>query len=274
MPLMQRILLTMPTFALGAIMIFGSIAASAAGLVIVRRCIPIKKLRLHNDVAGFIFTTIGVIYGVILAFLVVVVWQDFDKSGSNAATEANCIADVYRDSEALSPRFRVETRQALDRYTSAIINVEWPLLAKGESSPEVEAISKNLWEMYVAYHPGTDTERVFFEESVKKLNEAGELRRLASDPLVCAYRRRSDNPDDPDFFWHREFRIPTHTEFDARRAHRTHPFHRPGPRFPILRQRHNHTGFIQADTDPPERTVKGGQPIISASILNVWSPRP
>ena len=71
MPLMQRILLTMPTFALGAIMIFGSIAASAAGLVIVRRCIPIKKLRLHNDVAGFIFTTIGVIYGVILAFLVV-----------------------------------------------------------------------------------------------------------------------------------------------------------------------------------------------------------
>ena len=178
MPLMQRILLTMPTFALGAIMIFGSIAASAAGLVIVRRCIPIKKLRLHNDVAGFIFTTIGVIYGVILAFLVVVVWQDFDKSGSNAATEANCIADVYRDSEALSPRFRVETRQALDRYTSAIINVEWPLLAKGESSPEVEAISKNLWEMYVAYHPGTDTERVFFEESVKKLNEAGELRRL------------------------------------------------------------------------------------------------
>ena len=178
MPAMQSILLTMPTLALGAIMIFGAIAVSMAGLIVVRRCMPIQKSRLHNDVAGFIFATIGVIYGVVLAFLAVVVWQDFDKSGSNAAKEANCIADVYRDAEALSPRFRAEARQALDRYTSAIIDVEWPLLAKGESSPEVEAISKGIWGMYVAYHPGTDGERVFFEESVKKLSEAGELRRL------------------------------------------------------------------------------------------------
>ena len=177
MPLMQSILLNIPTFLLGLILITSSIILSIAGLFVVRRFMPVQKLKLHNDVAGFIFATIGVIYAVLIAFMVVVVWQDFDRSASNATREANCIADVYRDSEAFAPKFRTEVRTAFDKYTDAIINEEWPLLAKGQRSLHVQEISTGIWKMYGSYQPKTETERIFFEETVKKLNEAGELRR-------------------------------------------------------------------------------------------------
>ena len=31
----------------------------------------------HNEVAGFIFATVGVVYAVLLAFVVIVVWEQF-----------------------------------------------------------------------------------------------------------------------------------------------------------------------------------------------------
>ncbi|MBV8148269.1 MAG: hypothetical protein JO092_04180, partial [Candidatus Eremiobacteraeota bacterium] len=34
-----------------------------------------EVLRRHNDVAGYLFSAVGVIYAVVLGFIVVVVWE-------------------------------------------------------------------------------------------------------------------------------------------------------------------------------------------------------
>jgi hypothetical protein len=153
------------------------VGVSIAGLLIIRKFYTHNKCKPHNDIAGFIFATIGVIYAVLLAFIVVVTWQDFDKAQDVTVNEANCIAALYRDSTPLPAEFRAELKSELTNYVKAIINEEWQMMAKGKRSASVQKIQEELWELYSGYQPKNETQKIFFAESVKKLNQAAEMRR-------------------------------------------------------------------------------------------------
>ena len=178
MPFSQWVLLHFPTPILVLVLIIGSVTLCVGGLIIVRRYVPHHRLKIHNDVAGPIFATIGVAYGVLLAFVVVIVWQNYDKSRVNVEKEANCMVDIYNDVECFPKEFKDSVRSAVREYDDTVINEEWKMLAAGQSSSQARHIVKRLWKIFGDYWPTTDTERIFFAESVKKLNELMELRRM------------------------------------------------------------------------------------------------
>lgn len=39
--------------------------------------VPWQVRQQHNDVAGFIYAVLGVVYAVLLGFVTLVVWEDF-----------------------------------------------------------------------------------------------------------------------------------------------------------------------------------------------------
>ena len=65
------------------------------GLVLVQRLVPPDLRGEHNNVAGFIYAVLGVSYAVLLAFVVIAVWQDYKTAQSNVESEANELAGVY-----------------------------------------------------------------------------------------------------------------------------------------------------------------------------------
>ncbi len=187
MPLNQWLLFYVPTTLLAILVIGLFLGVTIGSLFMVRRFIPFHKLKTHNDVAGFIFSTIGVIYAVLLAFMVIVSWQNFARADRNAAQEAICIEDLYRDSTGFPPAFKDAVRMALRNYASAIVNDEWITLAVGKRSEKVQVASDIIWDLYSSFLPENESQAIFFEESVVKLNEAAELRReriLAAGPGI------------------------------------------------------------------------------------------
>ena len=174
----HSLLYRFPTPVLGLMIVAIYVSFSVIGLLIVRRFFPGRLFKLHNDVADPLFTTMGTIYAVLLAFMVIVTWQSFDNSHNNTAREANYIADLYRDSTPLPAGFRSEVRADLRNYVSAIINDEWPMMASGIGrSAKVQAEQEKLWTLYAGFQPKNETQKIFFEESVHKFNEACEMRR-------------------------------------------------------------------------------------------------
>jgi hypothetical protein len=178
MTIIQFLLSSVPSFVLVIVIIGAAVLFTVGGHFIIQGILSTHQRKLHNDVAGPIFATVGVIYAVLLAFLVVIVWQNFDAARNDAAREANYLAAVYRDSGALPAAFRGKVKIALQSYVSEVINDEWPLLAKGERSAKVQAAQDRLWDLLSGYEPRTENEKIFFSEMVKKFNEAGEYRRL------------------------------------------------------------------------------------------------
>ncbi len=177
MQLQQWMLLNIPTWVIAAVMLAIAVFTAVGGVLLVRRLVDIRKFKEHHDIAGPIFSTIGVIYAVMLAFVLVIVWQDFDKAQNNTITEANYFADIYRDAGGLSEPFRSQYREANANYLDAVIKYEWREMQRGERSMETQAAADKVWEITEKFNPQTAGEKIFFSEMLRKMNDAVEMRR-------------------------------------------------------------------------------------------------
>src|SRR6266508_1910977 len=78
-------------------------ATAMCGPIVIRRVFGLERIVSNNEVAGFKFAVLGVIYAVILGFAVIVVWERFSQAESTVTREAGAIASIYRLSDGLDP---------------------------------------------------------------------------------------------------------------------------------------------------------------------------
>jgi hypothetical protein len=172
----QSILFHVPTWLLCFLLVAVYVAGSVAGLLFVRKLYPHSKCKLHNDIGGFIFATLGVIYAVLLAFTVLITWQGFDKAQDVTDREAGCIGSLYRSAEPFPAEFRAELKSELVLYIKAIVDDEWQMMARGHGSEKVQKMNENLWKLYNRFQAKNETEKIFLSASVQHMARATELR--------------------------------------------------------------------------------------------------
>src|SRR5579864_3472093 len=122
---------SLPTTAAVLLAMSASAGAAVLGLLIVHPIIPQPLRSVHNDVSGFILAIVGVVYAVLLAFIAVAVWQDFDQADRLVQTEANLVGDLYRNTAALPDPAAEEVRHYLFVYAETVVQDEWPALTAG-----------------------------------------------------------------------------------------------------------------------------------------------
>jgi uncharacterized membrane protein YdcZ (DUF606 family) len=124
-----------------------SVLFAVAGVLLGRALARGHVLEGHNDVIAPIFVTAGVIYAVLLGFLVVAVWESYDAASANAAHEATTLTTLYRLTAGMRhPEERVEMRAGIRAYTQAVIDDEWASLAlTGKPSPLTRAAMGRIY---------------------------------------------------------------------------------------------------------------------------------
>jgi len=83
---------------LGLLMIGGPILYAVAGVLVSRKILHEKVREGHNDVCVPIFLNAGVLFAVLLGFMVVAVWESYDAAKTNVAVEAVSVVPLYRAS--------------------------------------------------------------------------------------------------------------------------------------------------------------------------------
>ncbi len=145
---MALYLASLPTWQSGLLLVGLTTILSMLGPVVVRRFIPLERLSTNNEVAGFKFAVVGVIYAVMIAFAVIVVWERFSDAESAVTQEAGAAAALYRLADGLSAVDQAGSiRGRLTAYLRATIDDDWPAMALDEGSP---AGTKALSALYVA----------------------------------------------------------------------------------------------------------------------------
>ncbi len=72
---MLFLLTTQPIWVSGTILIGLTTVLAMLSPYVVRRHVALERLTTNNEIAGFKFATVGVLYAVLLAFTIFVVWQ-------------------------------------------------------------------------------------------------------------------------------------------------------------------------------------------------------
>jgi len=136
--LLRDYLLMLPTWQTFLLVGLTLIVYSVAGILVVRRFVHHSVLQLHHEVAGFIFATLGVIYAVLLAFVVLIVWEQFSKAEENMALEEAVALSIYESIENYpSPEIATRLRTLFVAYVQSVLTEEFPQLRAGKTDPYV-----------------------------------------------------------------------------------------------------------------------------------------
>ena len=162
-----------------AIVIVGGITVLAtAGALLVRRWVAVEVLERNNEVAGFIYSVIGVMYAVLLGFTAIIVWERYDQAQTAVENEANELGDLFRDAQAFPDGVRKELETKLRSYIRLVIEKEWPAMAEYKLSLETRDAFNQLRQTYRQFTPQTEQERIWYNQSLTSLNQANDQRRL------------------------------------------------------------------------------------------------
>jgi hypothetical protein len=168
----------MQTLLLGIAIVGASVLIAHLGLRLVRRKVPLPVLETQHEVAGFIIGVLGAIYAVLLAFVVVVVWNQFEDAKSTVGKEANQLNDLTLIAQGFDATTERRLLEAIRVYTMTVMDDEWKTMSEGKASQKAQTAIENLWQIYRELEPQTNRENALYAESLDRLSDVSDNRRL------------------------------------------------------------------------------------------------
>lgn len=150
--------------------------AAMCGTVLIRRHVGLDRLTTNNEIAGFKFATVGVIYAVLLAFAVIVVWERFEDGETAVTQEAGAAATIYRLTAGPGTE-AVAVRGALTNYLELAISDDWPQMANEKESPAVTKALDALYTAAIAFTGRSSPASATYAELLKQLDSITQARR-------------------------------------------------------------------------------------------------
>jgi hypothetical protein len=181
----------------GVLVVGGTCLVALAGLELVQRLVPASSRQPHNDVAGFIYAALGVIYAVLLALVVIAVWEQYRAASVTVEQESNATAEIFWLAHRFPEPEGSHIQELARSYAEEVVHNEWPLMEQGQAplmtqtkgTPAgwtlIDEIRANLQE----FQPQTKADEQLYAEGldqVQRLADARRMRLVAAEEGVPA----------------------------------------------------------------------------------------
>ena len=134
MSLMQ-IMHDVPLWVIVVIMTVLACVYSVGLMLLTRRRYGLDWQRLNNEVAGFKYAVVGVFYAVLLAFVVIAVWEEYRDTEGAVREEAKAAMNLHRVAHGLPDESGHEIHKNLLAYVNDVRAHEWRSMASGVRIP-------------------------------------------------------------------------------------------------------------------------------------------
>lgn len=162
--------------AIGILVIAASLGAGMVQLS--RRLLDPKMLHAHNDLIGFIYNMVGVVYAVMMAFAVFIVWEQFDATRTAVEQEANALVALYDIGRALPNDAGGQLKGDVLNYARVVVDDEWQQMALARSSNASRNALAQLTRFTREFNPESNRDGVLYEASVGHLQGLNAFRQL------------------------------------------------------------------------------------------------
>lgn len=154
----------------GVLIVAASVAVAILLLLATRGLIRGWVANEHNAVVGALFGATGVVYAVVLAFVVLVVWEQWGAADQAVVAEGAALVVVYRASEDLAPPAQQQAKEALRTYTRQTIDTQWTV--HGTLGPHTGANTLNpVWAAFRSQTPTAPSQVAAQQEAFARLSD-------------------------------------------------------------------------------------------------------
>ncbi len=148
------------------------------GLYLVRKKYPADVLKENHEVAAIIFNAFGVLYAVVVAFVVFVTWNGYDEATKNLQLEASQVLDIFHSAKAFPDPASKIIQDGLISYTNSVHNDELRRMAGGDIGIYSTDSLRNLIAVFDGMNDKSLPNRELYMESLRRLSNLAEYRRL------------------------------------------------------------------------------------------------
>jgi hypothetical protein len=174
-------LYTHPTWEVGLLVIGILTALALVGLYIFHRLVDVNMRHKDTETVGLTYAIVAVVYAVLIAFIVVDVFETFAKGDEIATGEANKLSNLMLDSAGLPPQTAVGVRADLDKYIDIVVKSEWPSQQAGKLNDAVFepgwTVLAHLTTQLAVFEPATMGQNVNKGEMLRAMNDLIKARR-------------------------------------------------------------------------------------------------
>jgi hypothetical protein len=186
---MMYFLTSHPLWLSGTILVGFGTFLSMLGPAVVRRYVTLERLTANNEIAGFKYAVLGVLYAVLLAFAIIVVWGKFSDAETSVVQEAGAVTTIYRLSEGMGDKPGADLRAAVTAYLKAAIEDDWPAMDREipGASPDARKALNAIYRILLSPEVLQSASSPVVSEVLYQLDQVTQARRtrlIAADGAV------------------------------------------------------------------------------------------
>ena len=170
-----------PTWLVGLLVIGSWTGLSLLGLYICHRLVDVNARHKDTETVGLTYAIVAVVYAVLIALIVVDVFETFSKGDAIATAEANKLSNLMLDSAGLPPQVGGQVRSQIEQYIDIVVKKEWPSQQAGKlEGPVFEpgwTILAELDKTLAVFEPTTMGQNVNKGEMLHAMNDLIKARR-------------------------------------------------------------------------------------------------
>lgn len=159
---------------------------------VIRKNLSHETLKENHEVGGFIYNAVGIIYAVLIAFVVFAIWTSQQETNSKIEQEASNLLDLYYDASIFPDSSKKEIQSIIRDYAGRVTNEEWSAMSVGNRDSVATRILIKLNRFYLSMDGSQLINKDVLTEEIKKMDEVREFRR---------HRLYSSRQNMPDILW-------------------------------------------------------------------------
>jgi hypothetical protein len=115
---------------------------------------------------------------VLLAFMVIVVWENYETAEHTMETEANELAGIYFLANRFSEPDRQRVHDLARSYAHTVVEEEWPLMEQGKTSPRASSLLNELRLSLQNLDIRTEADLILYDQALTRFHDLANARRL------------------------------------------------------------------------------------------------
>ena len=144
---------------------------------LIRRVVPATRDGFHAEISSGMLGVVAAVFGLMLAFVIIIAYQNFLDADANAGQEADALASIVRDSAVFPEPGGSNVRRAVGSYVHSVVTTEWPRMRDGHDSDVARGGLDGIYAAFRTVEPRSAAQIAFYDDAVRQLNNSLDARR-------------------------------------------------------------------------------------------------